>query len=72
MRILFFHMTLVMFQISFLCIIDIPETALICDESINPFSNSHFFHASSPSFGKGSVNDDIVFRSVERYTMVES
>ena len=70
--ILFFHMALVMFQIPLLCIIDVPEAAFIRDESIDPFSNSRLLHTSSPSFGKGSVNDDMVSWSVERYTIVES
>lgn len=72
MRILFFHMALVIFQIPLLCTVDVPEAAFIRNESINPFPNSCLLHALSPSFGKGSVSDAIVSRSVERYTIVES
>ena len=72
MRILFFHMALVVFQIPLRCIIDITEAALVRNETIYLFSDSCLFHSSSPTFGKGSVSDDIVSWSVERYTIEES
>ena len=72
MRIVFFHMTLVVFQIALRCIIDIPEASFVRNESINLFSKRCLPHSLSPAFGKGSVSDDSVSWSVERYTIVES
>ena len=72
MRIPFFHMALVVFQIPLRCIIDITEAPFVRNETINLFSDRCLSHSSSPAFGKGSVSDDIVSWSVDRYTIVES
>ena len=72
MRILFFHMALVVFQIPLRCIIDITKAPFVRNETIDLFSDRCLSHLSSPAFGKGSVSDDIVSWSVDRYTIVES